>query len=75
MKTPVNIADAVMERLRAESARRGRTMSELMETALRRMLDTPDEPTDPGPLPSFQGGRAFVDVADRDALFQAMEER
>ncbi|MFN8718824.1 MAG: ribbon-helix-helix protein, CopG family, partial [Gemmatimonadaceae bacterium] len=35
MKTTLNIDDTVMDRLRRESARTGRTMSELVETALR----------------------------------------
>lgn len=73
MKTTLNISDAVMERLREESARTGRTMSELMETALRRLLDEPAPEAALEPLPSFAGGRARVDVADRDALYDAME--
>jgi urease gamma subunit len=75
MKTTLNIADPVMERLRQESARTGRTMSELMETALRRLLEAPDVVSEIEPLPAFSGGRALVDIADRDALFRAMEER
>ena len=38
MKTTLNIDDTVMDRLRRESARSGRTMSELVETALRQLL-------------------------------------
>lgn len=35
-----------------------------------------DETVDPlPPLPSFQSGGALVDVADRDALYDAMEGR
>ena len=75
MKTTLNISDAVMERLRAESARTGRTMSELMETALRRMLEAPAEGADLGPMPVFHGGRLLVDVADRAVLYDAMEDR
>jgi urease gamma subunit len=75
MKTTLNISDAVMERLRRESARTGRTMSELMETALRRMLEAPDVVAGIEPLPTFSGGRVQVDVADRDALHGAMGGR
>jgi len=75
MKTTLNIDDTVMKQLKAEAARSGRTMSELVETALRRLLHT--RPREPGltPLPSFDSGGALVDVADREALYRAMEGR
>jgi hypothetical protein len=50
-------------------------MSELVETALRRLLATkasePELPT----LPRFDSGGALVDLADRNALYRAMEGR
>ena len=73
MKTTLNIDDTVMARLKREAARSGRTMSELVETALRRLLSSaPEAPALPA-LPSFDGGRLLVDVADRDALYRVME--
>ena len=76
MKTTLNIDDTVMERLRREAARRGSTMSELVEAALRLFLARSRRRPAPLPeLPSFDGGGALVDVADRDALYQAMEGR
>lgn len=74
-KTTLNIDPTVMARLRRESARTGRTMSELVEIALRRLLQTRPEVVDLPPLPSFDSGGALVDVADRDALYGAMEGR
>ncbi len=75
MKTTLNIDDTVMERLRREAARQGRTMSELVEAALRLLFQMrrkrPELPT----LPSFSSGGALVDVADRQALYEAMEGR
>ena len=38
MKTTLNIDDTVMAQLRREAARQGRTMSELVETALRNLF-------------------------------------
>ena len=38
MKTTLNIDDTVMAELKREAARQGRTMSELVETALRLRL-------------------------------------
>jgi hypothetical protein len=75
MKTTLTIDDSVMARLRRESARTGRTMSELVETALRRLLQTRPDPVDLQPLPSFKSGGALVDLADREALYRAMEGR
>jgi hypothetical protein len=75
MKTTLNIDDTVMDRLRRESARTGRTMSELVETALRQLLQRRAAAPDLSPLPSFHSGGALVDVADRDALYRAMDER
>jgi predicted transcriptional regulator len=39
MKTTLNIDDTVMKRLREEAARTGRTMSELVESALRQLCN------------------------------------
>lgn len=75
MKTTLNIDDRVMARLRRESARTGRTMSELVETALRRLLQAKSERPADEPLPSWNSGGALVDVADREALYHAMEGR
>src|SRR5258707_821785 len=41
MKTTLNIDDTVMVELKREAARQGRTMSELVETALRLLLASP----------------------------------
>jgi plasmid stability protein len=75
MKTTLNIDDTVIKRLRREAARTGRTMSELVETALRRLLQARREPIELDPLPTFDSGGALVDVSDRDALYSAMEGR
>lgn len=75
MKTTLNIDDGVMTSLRREAARSGRTMSELVETALRLLLQSRRAVPDLPPLPTFQSGGALVDIADRDALYQAMEGR
>lgn len=75
MKTTLNIADAVMAELRREAARQGRTMSELVESALRLLLRRPRRPAELPPLPVLSSGGHYVDIADRDALYQAMEAR
>ncbi len=75
MKTTLNIDDTVMAELKREAVRQGRTMSELVETALRLLLRTQRKREKIVALPSFQSGGALVDIADRDALYQAMEGR
>jgi hypothetical protein len=75
MKTTLNIDDTVMAQLKREAARQNRTMSELVETALRGLFRSQRKREHLPPLPTFQSGGSVVDVADRDALYQAMEGR
>lgn len=75
MRTTLNIDDTVMQRLREEAARRGTTMSQLVEAGLRRILDEePAAPQELPPLPSWDGGPVRVDVADRNALLDLMDD-
>ena len=50
-------------------------MSELVETALRLLLQPKKRQAALPALPTFHGGCPLVDVADRDALYEAMEGR
>jgi Ribbon-helix-helix protein, copG family len=75
MKTTLNIDDTVMAELKREAARQGRTMSELVETALRLLLRSQRRRGKVSVLPKFRSGGALVDIADRDALYHAMEGR
>jgi hypothetical protein len=77
MKTTLNIDDTVMAKLRRESVRQGRTMSELVEAALRLLFQSGErKPKKKLPrLPTFRGGKPLVDIADRNALYDVMEGR
>ena len=75
MKTTLVIDDQVMKRLKTEAARRGSTISELVEASLRMMLSATRQRPKLPRLPSWVGGGARVDVADRTAPYRAMEER
>ena len=75
MKTTLNISDTVMRRLKKESARQSRTMSELVETALRMLFTEKKEEKKLPPLPVFDSGGYLVDPANREALYQVMEEK
>ncbi len=75
VKTTLKIDDFVMALLKKEAVRRNCTMSELVESALRLLLQPEKPPKKIPPLPTFKIGGPLVDIADRDALFQAMEGR
>lgn len=77
MKTTLNISDTVFLRLKAEAARQGKTLSEIVESAFRAFLrgSGKNNKQKLPSLPSFDGGGVAVDVADRDALYRAMEGR
>jgi hypothetical protein len=75
MKTTLNIDETVMAQLKREAARQRRTMSELVETALRLLFQSEKKPRQLPRLPAFHSGGAMVDIADRNALYQAMEGR
>ena len=64
-----------MAELRREAARQGRTMSELVESALRLLLRSRRKREKLIALPTFHSGGALVDIADRNALYQAIEGR
>lgn len=75
MKTTLNIDDSIMAVLKREAARQGSTMSELVESALRLLFKSQKSQRELPPLPTFRSGGHLVDIADRDALYQAMEGR
>lgn len=76
MKTTLKIDDVVMGRLREEAARRGTTMSALVEAGLRRVLfeqtEAANQPEKLADLPSWRGGQPTVDIASREALGTVM---
>ena len=74
MKTTLNIDDTVMLKLKREAARQGRTMSDLVETALRNLFRAQKEKKKQPPLPTFHSGGMYVDPANRDELFRLMDE-
>lgn len=62
-----------MVKLKREAARQGRTMSELVESALRMLLAKPKTPVELPPLPELRSGGARVNITNRDALYEVME--
>jgi hypothetical protein len=76
MKTTLNLDARLWARLKAAAATQGRTMSELVELAIRRLLqERRGTVRELPPLPTFDGGGASVDLANRDELYRVLEGR
>ena len=74
MKTTLVIDERIMARLKEEAARE-EPRSPRWSRA-RSACSSLSAGSGPGcPSPSFDGGGSFVDVAGRDALYRAMEDR
>lgn len=78
MRTTMNLPDGLMEAVKERATTSGRTVTSIVEDALRLFLaaDPEGEPDDE-PLPSFgaPGGRILVDLEDKDALWAVLDER
>jgi hypothetical protein len=75
MKTTLILPDHVVRDLKRRAAKRGETLSAVVAETLRRGLAAPEPPADLPPLPVYRMGPPRVDLADRDALYRAMEEQ
>jgi hypothetical protein len=74
VKTTLNISDVTMREIKRVAVQQGRTLSELVESALRGLLQQQTAPPpDLPPLPEFSSGGARVDVANREVLYEVME--
>ena len=77
MKTTFNIDDALMQQLRVEAARRGVTMTQIVESGIRHMIATSLKSTGNAQelpkLPSKAMGRAMIDIADREELYRIFD--
>jgi hypothetical protein len=75
MKTTLVLDDALVEQVRQRAKERGVSMSSVVEEAIFRMLTekaTPSHP--PLDLPSFNSGGYLVDITDRNAMYDAMDD-
>lgn len=76
-KTTLNIDEDIMARLKEEALRRKTTMGALVEASIRRMLAEGETPAPVAnvlpPLPIYDMGEPLVDVADREALYEALD--
>lgn len=74
MKTTLIIPDQVFRELKRRAARKRETLSAVVEEVLRCGLRAQaNDREDLPPLPVHDMGAPLVDLADRDALYRAME--
>ncbi len=74
MKTTLEIDERVMRQLKERAAHEGRTMSELVETALRALLAKEEQkPKELPPLPVWDGGGLLVDIDSREAMYELLD--
>jgi hypothetical protein len=77
MKTTLNLDEQLMRDVKQLAAAQGRTLTSVVETALRDLLQrSTEKPDNTFDFPVVRGGGPpKVDVADRDALYDLMEGR
>lgn len=77
MRTTIRIDDRLLAEAKAQAARSGRTLTAVIEDALRAAIASRDRraTTDPPDLPISRGGRLRpgVDLDDSAALLDVME--
>jgi hypothetical protein len=76
MKTTLIIPDRIFRELKRRAGQRRATLSEVVaETLLRGLEETTRSTAELEPLPVHRMGAPKLDLADRDALYRAMEGR
>ena len=78
MRTTLNLDDSLMRNLKHRAAETGRTLTSLVEEAIRSMLDRETRPESDYRLRwvVVEGGaRPGIDLTDRDALMDLMDDR
>lgn len=71
----MNLPDSLLERARRRAEEEGRTVTSLMEEALRELLSRPRPNLDIDPLPTdgLPHGRMLVDIDDKEALWAVLD--
>ena len=77
MRTSMNLPEALLEQVRAHANATGRTVTSLVEEALRKLLAEHTVPTSPRrrtlSTDGLPEGRLLVDITDPDALRDALD--
>lgn len=77
MRTSMNLPDALLEQARAHATATGRTVTSLVEEALRKLLAeraaTATAPRMELTTDRMPEGRLLIDITDRDALWAELD--
>lgn len=75
MRTTMNLSDALFQSVKRRAEEEGRTVTSLIEEALRDLLAKSKSSAQVDPLPTYGrvGSRMLIDIEDRDALFEALD--
>jgi hypothetical protein len=76
MRTTMNLPDSLLAAARSQAEREGRTVTSLMEEALRDLIAKnaqAEAEVEPLPTWSAPGNRMLVDIDDREALWEVLD--
>ena len=75
MRTSMNLPDALLAAARKRAEQEGRTVTSLVEQALRELLAVPAARRSADPLPTYDapGSRMLIDITDRDVVYTALD--
>ncbi len=74
MKTTLEIPEGLMRELKARAAHDGKTMSELVESALRTLLEEKPSARALPPLPTFRSGGFLMNIDSRAEYLDALDD-
>ena len=77
MKTTINMPDSLYAELKQKAAAEGRTVTSLLQQAVRAAVSDSARVDDAPPLPTWSGGSGagyLVDLADTDAVWNALDD-
>jgi hypothetical protein len=77
MRTSMNLPDGLLEQVKARAVERGRTVTSLVEEALRNLLNESDldlaQPRRRLTTDGLPQGRLLIDITDAEALWAAAD--
>lgn len=74
MKTTMNLPDALMAELKRRARAENRTVTSIVEESLRAHLESHHEQWHAPILPTWNSGGYRVDLDDKDAVLDAMDD-
>lgn len=69
----MNLPDSLLEAARGRAREEGRSVTSLVEEALRNLLEGRSQARGQRTLPTWSGGRLLIDLDDKDAVWAALD--